>query len=249
MLLRLTCVLATHTSVASALVLAHVGVLQHLQLVSCRNVRNRDLYVLANNDLHLTSLVLGDDTNKPWVTNRLVTCCAGPGCAACTPYTEPCLRYNQVRFYVLHAEMFAKHSNCVLNPVVTMHSEDLTNVPDVLTGCCVLHPARGIESIAKMKSLKFLALHDCNSITNNGITAMAALTSLETLSLRGCRKLTNNGMKTIAVGYSLGASQYESMRCHIPGLVQAGVIFCCLGTVVPATYRCTFADKQVVYLC
>lgn len=40
--------------------------------MSCRNVRNRDLYVLANNNLHLTSLVLGDDTNKPWVTNRCV---------------------------------------------------------------------------------------------------------------------------------------------------------------------------------
>lgn len=44
--------------------------LQHLQLVSCRNVRNRDLYVLAQSNMHLTSLVLGDDTNKPWVTNR-----------------------------------------------------------------------------------------------------------------------------------------------------------------------------------
>lgn len=43
---------------------------QSLQLVSCRNVRNRDLYVLAQSDMHLTSLVLGDDTNKPWVTNR-----------------------------------------------------------------------------------------------------------------------------------------------------------------------------------
>ena len=46
--------------------------LQSLQLVSCRNVRNRDLYVLAQSGMHLTSLVLGDDTNKPWVTNRLV---------------------------------------------------------------------------------------------------------------------------------------------------------------------------------
>lgn len=49
-----------------------VHALQDLQLVACRNVRNRDLYVLANNNLHLTSLVLGDDTNKPWVTNRCV---------------------------------------------------------------------------------------------------------------------------------------------------------------------------------
>lgn len=53
-----------------------------------------------------------------------------------------------------------------------------------------------------MTSLRFLALHDCNSITNNGITCMAALNNLHTLSLRGCRKLTNNGMKTVAVSCS-----------------------------------------------
>lgn len=98
-----------------------VAFLQALQLVSCRNVRNRDLFVLANGvnikptgqqgaadaepagtqqqdtqqmeldnapaasgdeagdgqvaggvhyGIQLTSLVLGDDTNKPWVTNR-----------------------------------------------------------------------------------------------------------------------------------------------------------------------------------
>jgi hypothetical protein len=100
-----------------------VAVLQSLQLVSCRNVRNRDLFVLANGvhvkagqqvpallgevaamqvqdeeqedqakavvpeangvhyDIQLTSLVLGDDTNKPWVTNR----CEMPeaGCRFC----------------------------------------------------------------------------------------------------------------------------------------------------------------------
>jgi hypothetical protein len=50
-----------------------------------------------------------------------------------------------------------------------------------------------------MTALKFSALHDCNSITNNGITAIRALHNLETLSLRGCRKLTNNGMATIKV--------------------------------------------------
>lgn len=50
-----------------------------------------------------------------------------------------------------------------------------------------------------MTRLNFLALHDCNSITNNGMTSISALTSLNTLSLRGCRKLTNNGMGTIKV--------------------------------------------------
>lgn len=66
------------------------------------------------------------------------------------------------------------------------------------SGLCTLF-CRGIESIAKMANLKFLALHDCNSITNNGITAMSELTGLDSLSLRGCRKLTNNGMKIISV--------------------------------------------------
>lgn len=53
-----------------------------------------------------------------------------------------------------------------------------------------------------MTSLRFLALHDCNSITNNGITCMSALKKLHTLSLRGCRKLTNNGMNTVSVSCS-----------------------------------------------
>jgi hypothetical protein len=97
---------AEHTAVLLHPLL-RVAVLQALQLVSCRNVRNRDLFVLANGvhvkagqqvpaqedvamqvqeeqeaeavvpgaegvhyDIQLTSLVLGDDTNKPWVTNR-----------------------------------------------------------------------------------------------------------------------------------------------------------------------------------
>jgi hypothetical protein len=41
-----------------------------LELVSCRNVRNRDLYMLGRAGMQLTQLVLGDDSNKPWVTNR-----------------------------------------------------------------------------------------------------------------------------------------------------------------------------------
>lgn len=64
---------------------------------------------------------------------------------------------------------------------------------------CVLSVHRGIESIARMTRLKFIALHDCNSITNNGITALSSLTRLDRLSLRGCRKLTNNGMEVVKV--------------------------------------------------
>jgi hypothetical protein len=44
--------------------------LQVLELVQCPNVRNRDLYVLAHSPIQLRCLTLGDDTNKPWVTNR-----------------------------------------------------------------------------------------------------------------------------------------------------------------------------------
>lgn len=69
-----------------------------------------------------------------------------------------------------------------------------------------------------MAGLNFLALHDCNSITNKGLTSMSVLTNLDTLSLRGCRKLTNNGMETIKVcGFLL------------PGLccLQAGLRLMC----------------------
>lgn len=44
--------------------------LQVLELVQCPNVRNRDLYVLAQSPIQLRCLTLGDDTNKPWVTNK-----------------------------------------------------------------------------------------------------------------------------------------------------------------------------------
>jgi hypothetical protein len=63
-------------------------------------VRNRDLYVLAQSPIQLRCLTLGDDTNKPWVTNK------------------------------------------------------------------------GLLSIGRMTSLVSLALHDCNSITNNGLASL-----------------------------------------------------------------------------
>lgn len=68
-----------------------------------------------------------------------------------------------------------------------------------LTAWTLLLSCRGIDSIARMTSLKYIALHDCNSITNNGITALSSLTRLDKLSLRGCRKLTNSGMTVIQV--------------------------------------------------
>jgi hypothetical protein len=41
-----------------------------LRLVQCRNVRNRDLFSLAHSSIQLQALTIGDDTNKPWVTNK-----------------------------------------------------------------------------------------------------------------------------------------------------------------------------------
>jgi hypothetical protein len=67
-----------------------------------------------------------------------------------------------------------------------------------------------------MTNLKFLALHDCNSITNNGITAMSEMKNLNTLSLRGCRKLTNNGMKTISVS-RVSCDSTLAQRCFCFG--------------------------------
>lgn len=47
-----------------------LGGSQVLQLVQCRNVRNRDLFALAHSTIQLHSLTIGDDCNKPWVTNK-----------------------------------------------------------------------------------------------------------------------------------------------------------------------------------
>lgn len=46
---------------------------QELRMVSCKNVRNRDLFFLTNPEIklqHMTCLVLGDDHSKPWVSNK-----------------------------------------------------------------------------------------------------------------------------------------------------------------------------------
>jgi hypothetical protein len=44
--------------------------LHTLILTNCINVRNRDLFVLAQSAWSLRTLTVGDDMNKPWVTNR-----------------------------------------------------------------------------------------------------------------------------------------------------------------------------------
>jgi hypothetical protein len=44
--------------------------LHTLILTNCLNVRNRDLFVLAQSAWSLRTLTVGDDMNKPWVTNR-----------------------------------------------------------------------------------------------------------------------------------------------------------------------------------
>jgi hypothetical protein len=162
-----------------------VFVLQALQLVSCRNVRNRDLFVLANNELHLTSLVLGDDTNKPWVTNRWGT--------------VPWLPRQTLHAARTLSLAFLCYCHSLTFSALLLR---LTACLPPYVRCLPAAPCRGIESIAKMTNLRVLALHDCNSITNKGVTFMQSLTGLHSLSLRGCRKLTNNGMLSIAVSCS-----------------------------------------------
>jgi hypothetical protein len=42
---------------------------KELHLMSCRNVRNRDLHLLSAGTLKLHTLTLGDDAHRPWVSN------------------------------------------------------------------------------------------------------------------------------------------------------------------------------------
>jgi hypothetical membrane protein len=74
-----------------------------------------------------------------------------------------------------------------------------------------------------------LALHDCNSITNNGMTSLGGLRHLSSLSLRGCRKITNNGLEVLqvcalvlhAVGMYLGnAGSVQAVVAMFQGLVS-----------------------------
>lgn len=43
--------------------------LKVLHLTNCANIRNKDLLIISESGLSLHTLTLGDDTNKPWVTN------------------------------------------------------------------------------------------------------------------------------------------------------------------------------------
>lgn len=58
------------SSMQSAVIVTRFRNLKALHLTNCANVRNRDLMIIARSGLRLHTLTLGDDTTKPWVTNK-----------------------------------------------------------------------------------------------------------------------------------------------------------------------------------
>jgi hypothetical protein len=59
----------TPNSLKSKTVTLRFPNLRLLHLTNCAVVRNRDLQLLSRSGLRLHTLVIGDDANKPWVTN------------------------------------------------------------------------------------------------------------------------------------------------------------------------------------
>lgn len=59
----------TPSALMSKLITLRFPNLKLLHLTNCSNVRNRDLQLLSNGGLRLHTLTLGDDANRPWVSN------------------------------------------------------------------------------------------------------------------------------------------------------------------------------------
>lgn len=170
--------------------------LQALQLVSCRNVRNRDLFVLANNELHLTSLVLGDDTNKPWVTNRGI---------------ESIAKMTNLRVLALH------DCNSITNKGVTF-MQALTGLHSLsLRGCRKL-TNNGMLTIAKLPHVTRLNLYGCKRLSCAGMQELINL-PLKALAL-GHTRIRCEGLKHIALLTQLTELHLVKEEVKLEGLLH-----------------------------
>jgi hypothetical protein len=143
---------------------AAAAVPQVLELVRCPAVRNRDLYVLAHSPLQLQSLTLGDDTNRPWVTNRgLVS--IGHMCTL---------------------QQLALHDcNSITNNGLTCLAGLASLVSLSLRGCRKI-TNNGLEVLAALTGLSSLNLYGCSRISDLGVPLLEGL-PLQALSLGGTR--------------------------------------------------------------
>lgn len=168
--------------------------LQVLELVQCPNVRNRDLYVLAQSAVRLRCLTLGDDTNKPWVTNRGLSSIG---------------RMSSLQSLALH------DCNSITNNGMTAlgglrHLSSLS-----LRGCRKI-TNNGLEVLQANSALTSLNLHGCKRISDKGLSAVSNL-PLKALSL-GLTRVKDEGM-----AYLARLTQLTELHCTNEELTDEGI--------------------------
>lgn len=174
--------------------------LKTLHLTSCANIRNRDLLILSRSNLKLQTLTLGDDTNKPWVTNR--------GLASISKIaTLTCLNLQ----------------DC--NSVTNNGLASLSNLGSLnrlsLKGCRKLTNC-GLEALQHATSLTSLSLFGCIRISDRGLLPLTGL-NLESLTL-GLTRVKDEGMSYIAQMTSLTALHFSNEEMTELGLKQLSTL-------------------------
>eukprot|EP00878_Enallax_costatus_P003223 GHUV01003426.1.p1 GENE.GHUV01003426.1~~GHUV01003426.1.p1 ORF type:complete len:738 (+),score=210.60 GHUV01003426.1:346-2559(+) len=168
--------------------------LQVLELVQCPNVRNRDLYVLAQSPIQLRCLTLGDDTNKPWVTNKGLSSIG---------------RMSSLQSLALH------DCNSITNNGMQALSE-LRHLSSLSLRGCRKITNNGLEVLQANSALTSLNLHGCKRISDKGLNAVSNL-PLRALSL-GLTRVKDEGM-----AYLARLTQLTELHCTNEELTDEGI--------------------------
>ncbi|KAI8469459.1 MAG: hypothetical protein J3K34DRAFT_423675 [Monoraphidium minutum] len=177
------------TLLQAKLLVSRFPALRVLDLTRCRNVRNRDLYVLAEAApaVALSALIIDDNARKPWVTNMGL---------------ESIGRMASLARLGLH--------NCksVTNNGLA-ELRGLTGLTSLsLRGCKKLSNA-GAEVMRGFTALARLDLAGCCRVGDGGLAALAAL-PLEGLALSTAR--------VTARGIAYLAALTRDLLCRLPRL-------------------------------
>ncbi|KAL6752632.1 hypothetical protein V8C86DRAFT_2750953 [Haematococcus lacustris] len=194
--------------------------LRLLHLNNCTQVRNKDLEILSKSSIRLQTLTVGDDVNKPWVTNlglawigkiTSLTSLSLHDCVQVTNRGMGSLEHLQ-SLAALSLKGCARLTNSGLEAL--QRNTALTSLN--LSGCRrvsdkgllpltrlpgLLHLALGNTRVAD-EGMEYLAqitsLHELHfareEITDVGITRLSTLTNLQTLALRECAQVTGDAL-------------------------------------------------------
>ena len=190
----------TPSSMKSKTIVARFPNLRVLHLTQCENIRNRDLLIIARSGLRLHTLTLGDDTNRPWVSNK--------GLASVSQVTTITSLNLQ---------------DC--NGVTNLGLKALNNLKSLthlsLKGCCKLTNS-GLEALAQNTALTTLNLFGCLRISDKGLLPLGQL-HLHSLSL-GKTRVKDEGLGYLGQITSLRELYFMSEEMTSQGVKQLSTL-------------------------